>query len=91
MTLYSGALVSDPRVTRRQTHAAFMSTADLLGCSHVNRRTIYRLIKSGTLPAVRIGGQWRFRRSDLNAWIDRQRTSVRQHAVKPTAGMHAGG
>jgi excisionase family DNA binding protein len=49
-----------------------MGTADVPGCLPVNRRTIYRLIKSGNLPAVRIGGQWRFRRSDLNAWIDRR-------------------
>jgi excisionase family DNA binding protein len=68
-----------------------MSTGDVPGCLPVNRRTIYRLIKSGNLPAVRIGGQWRFRRSDLDAWIDRQRTSVRRQPVKPTAGMHASG
>ena len=68
-----------------------MSTADVRGCLPVNRRTIYRLIKSGNLPAVRIGGQWRFRRSDLDAWMGRQRTSVRQQPVKPTAGMHASG
>jgi excisionase family DNA binding protein len=39
----------------------------------VNPRTIYRLIRSGELPAVRIGRQWRFRRSDLDEWILRQR------------------
>jgi len=68
-----------------------MGTADVPGGLPVNRRTIYRLIKSGNLPAVRIGGQWRFRRSDLDAWIDRHRTSVHQQAVEPTAGLDAGG
>lgn len=80
MALNGRSLANDTSVTRRQAHAPFISTADLLGCLHINRRTIYRLIKSGNLPAVRIGGQWRFRRSDLTAWIDRQRTSVRQQA-----------
>jgi excisionase family DNA binding protein len=42
----------------------------------VNPRTIYRLIKNGELPAIRIGRQWRFRRADLEEWIDRQRTSA---------------
>jgi excisionase family DNA binding protein len=58
------------------TLAAFLTTEEVLSCLKVNPRTIYRLIKTGELPAVRIGRQWRFRRSDLDAWIDRQRTSA---------------
>ena len=53
--------------------SAFMTTEEVLGCLRVTPRTIYRLIKSGELPAVRLGRQWRFRRSDLNDWIERQR------------------
>lgn len=54
---------------------AFLTTEEVLSCLKVNPRTIYRLIKSGELPAVRIGRQWRFRRSDLDTWIDRHRTT----------------
>jgi excisionase family DNA binding protein len=57
-------------------HSAFLTTEEVLDCLKVNPRTIYRLIKSGELPAVRIGRQWRFRRSDLDEWIDRQRTTA---------------
>lgn len=39
----------------------------------VNTRTLYRLIKTGRLPAVKVGRQWRFRAADLDAWIDAQR------------------
>jgi excisionase family DNA binding protein len=56
--------------------SAFLTTEEVLGCLKVNPRTIYRLIKSGELPAVRIGRQWRFRRSDLDEWIDRHRTAA---------------
>jgi excisionase family DNA binding protein len=56
--------------------AAFLTTEEVLGCLKVNPRTIYRLIKSGDLPAVRVGRQWRFRRSDLNDWIERQRAAA---------------
>jgi excisionase family DNA binding protein len=31
--------------------------------------TVYRLIKKGELPCCRIGGQWRFKRDVLDAWI----------------------
>ena len=57
-------------------YSAFLTTEEVLGCLKVNPRTIYRLIKTGDLPAVRIGRQWRFRRSDLAEWIDRQRTTA---------------
>lgn len=51
----------------------FMTTDEVLGYLRVNSRTIYRLIRRGDLPAVRVGRQWRFRQSDLDAWLDRQR------------------
>jgi excisionase family DNA binding protein len=33
-----------------------------------------RLAVTCVLPAVRVGDEWRFRRSDLEDWIARQRT-----------------
>nr|WP_233170272.1 helix-turn-helix domain-containing protein [Aquitalea sp. ASV15] len=35
----------------------------------VSKRTVYRLAQSGELPAFKLGGIWRFRRSDLERWI----------------------
>jgi excisionase family DNA binding protein len=55
---------------------AFLTTEDVLGYLKVTPRTIYRLIRTGELPAVRIGRQWRFRRADLDDWLDRQRATV---------------
>jgi excisionase family DNA binding protein len=54
---------------------AFLTTEDVLGYLKVTPRTIYRLIRTGELPAVRIGRQWRFRRADLDDWLDRQRAT----------------
>ena len=33
------------------------------------KRTVYRLVAEGRLPAFKLGGSWRFRRSDLDEWI----------------------
>jgi excisionase family DNA binding protein len=52
---------------------AFLTTEEVLSYLKITPRTIYRLIRSGELPAVRIGRQWRFRRADLDRWLDRQR------------------
>src|SRR5215212_5390649 len=53
---------------------AFLTTEEVLEYLQVNLRTVYRLIKAGKLPAVRIGRQWRFRKVDLDLWLDSQRT-----------------
>ena len=55
---------------------SFLTTEEVLGYLKVTPRTIYRLIRIGELPAVRIGRQWRFRRGDLDSWLDRQRHSA---------------
>jgi len=51
----------------------FLTTAEVLEYLQVNLRTVYRLLKAGKIPAVRIGRQWRFRKSDLDAWLEHQR------------------
>jgi len=52
---------------------SFLTTEEVLVYLKITPRTIYRLIRNGELPAVRIGRQWRFRRADLDAWVERQR------------------
>lgn len=38
----------------------------------VSEKTIYRMLERNRLPAVRIGAQWRFRKRDIDAWLDEQ-------------------
>ena len=52
----------------------FLTTEEVLEYLQVNLRTVYRLIKAGKIPAVRVGRQWRFRKSDIDAWLDSQQT-----------------
>lgn len=48
-------------------------TTDLLTCEEaaaflrVHPRTVYRLLREGKLPGVKVGRQWRIRRTDLEA------------------------
>jgi excisionase family DNA binding protein len=51
----------------------FLTTEEVLEYLQVNLRTVYRLIKGGKIPAVRVGRQWRFRKRDIDAWLDSQR------------------
>jgi excisionase family DNA binding protein len=34
------------------------------------KRTVYRLASNGQIPAFKLGGTWRFRRAELDRWID---------------------
>jgi two-component system cell cycle response regulator CpdR len=58
----------------------FLTTEEVLDYLHVNLRTVYRLIKAGKIPAVRVGRQWRFKRADLDAWLDGQRSRKSRNA-----------
>jgi excisionase family DNA binding protein len=51
----------------------FLTTDEVLDYLQVNLRTIYRLIKAGRIPAVRVGRQWRFRKQDVDAWLSGSR------------------
>ena len=61
----------------------FLTTEEVLEYLQVNLRTVYRLIKAGKIPAVRVGRQWRFRKRDIDAWLDAQRPRGERAAVPP--------
>jgi two-component system cell cycle sensor histidine kinase/response regulator CckA len=59
----------------------FLTTEEVLEYLQVNLRTVYRLIKAGKIPAVRVGRQWRFRKTDIDAWLDSQRPRLGTRAA----------
>ena len=63
----------------------FLTTEEVLEYLQVNLRTVYRLIKAGKIPAVRVGRQWRFRKRDIDAWLDSQRPRGGGRARRPAA------
>jgi len=36
----------------------------------INKKTAYRLAGENKLPGFKVGGTWRFRRSEIESWID---------------------
>jgi excisionase family DNA binding protein len=63
------------------TDESFLKTEEVLEYLNVNLRTVYRLIKAGSIPAVRVGRQWRFRKRDLDTWLESQRLAEPKRAV----------
>jgi excisionase family DNA binding protein len=52
-----------------------LTVAEVAGTMRVSNMTIYRLIKSGQLAAVRVGKNYRIRESDVDRYL--QERSVR--------------
>ena len=52
---------------------------DVAAFLKAGKRTVYRLAQNGDIPAFKLGGTWRFRRSELNSWID-----IQSNQRKPT-------
>src|SRR5213595_670899 len=67
----------------------FLTTEEVLEYLQVNLRTVYRLIKAGKIPAVRVGRQWRFRKRDIDAWLDSQRLRSGSRVAATTAAAPA--
>jgi excisionase family DNA binding protein len=64
---------------------SFLTTEEVLDYLQVNLRTVYRLIKAGKIPAVRVGRQWRFRKRDIDSWLENQRPrAVRAVSARTT-------
>src|SRR6185503_1714840 len=72
---------------------SFLTTEEVLDYLQVNLRTVYRLIKAGKIPAVRVGRRWRFRKRDIDAWLESQRPRAARSTsgAAPRAAPPAGG
>jgi excisionase family DNA binding protein len=46
-----------------------LTTTQVQDLLQVDRTTIYRMVESGRLPAIRVGKQWRFSRPEIERWL----------------------
>ena len=47
-----------------------LTARELAAYLKLNERTVLKLACEGALPGVKIGGQWRFKRSTVDRWLD---------------------
>ena len=65
--------MSDKRRISREQLLTVSEVADVM---RVSNMTVYRLIKSGQLPAVRVGKNYRIRESDLDGYLSDRSVQV---------------
>ncbi len=56
--------------------ARFLTVTEVAANLRVSNMTVYRLINTGGLPAVRIGKSFRIREDDLNRYLAGQYTKA---------------
>jgi excisionase family DNA binding protein len=49
-----------------------MTVNELADFLRVHRSTVYRLLKTNSLPAFRVGSDWRFNTETVNEWMQRK-------------------
>ena len=53
-----------------------LTVGEVAGTMRVSNMTVYRLIKSGQLAAVRVGKNYRIRESDVNRYLSERSVRV---------------
>jgi excisionase family DNA binding protein len=50
-----------------------MTVREVAAYLNVDEKTVYRLTTRGRLPGFKVAGAWRFKREDIDEWIERQK------------------
>jgi excisionase family DNA binding protein len=58
------------------SRARFLTVNEVADLLRVSSMTIYRLIKEGEMPAVRVGKSYRLREDDIDAYLAKQYTEA---------------
>jgi len=56
--------MADDEIMTLQELAAYIKMAE---------KTLYGYAQKGTIPGIKIGAAWRFRKTDIDAWLEERR------------------
>jgi excisionase family DNA binding protein len=57
-------------MTRTESDGEILTLDEVAAFLKAGKRTVYRFAQNGEIPAFKLGGTWRFRRSELETWIE---------------------
>jgi excisionase family DNA binding protein len=59
-----------------------LTLPDVARLLKVADKTVYTMAQEAQIPAFKVRGQWRFKRTDLDRWIERQKAASRGVSAK---------
>ncbi len=48
----------------------------------ISETTLYKLARSGRIPAIKIGNQWRFKMDDIDKWLESQKVTQKRKKTR---------
>ena len=59
-----------------------MTLEEVVDYVRLKKVTVYKLLEKGKFPGSKIGGRWRFRRANLDRWIDERVVGKRKKVME---------
>ena len=56
---------------------ALMTLDEVATYLRLSKDTVYRMVQSGRIPAAKVGTQWRFRKPEVEQWLESNRNRKR--------------
>jgi excisionase family DNA binding protein len=57
-----------------QLDSPSMTVHDVALYLKVDEKTVYRLVQRAELPGFKVAGTWRFKQTDIDAWIEQRKS-----------------
>ncbi|MFN2291263.1 MAG: PocR ligand-binding domain-containing protein [Anaerolineae bacterium] len=67
--------------------SSLLTTRQLQNLLQVDRITIYRMLRDGRLHGFKVGGQWRFSREAIEAWLQERQAGLEIPEAPPTGSQ----
>lgn len=52
---------------------SLMTLQEVAEYLRLSEDVVYQMVRAGEIPGFKIGKQWRFRRSEIDAWLESKR------------------
>jgi excisionase family DNA binding protein len=71
----------------RGTDAQLLTMHELAAYLHLDEATVSKLVNTGKIPALQVERQWRFKRSQIDSWIEEQLVGEDENFADVPDGM----
>ena len=76
-TAHSSHWSTDTMKTENIKSEKWMTVEDVAEYLQVSKESIYKLAQRRKIPAAKILSQWRFKKVDIDKWVDKRKIKVR--------------
>lgn len=74
-------------MTMKEKENKIMTVKQVAEYLQMDEHTIYKLARSGQVPAIKIAGQWRFKKDVIDNWISEKSLERVLQNVKSPSGL----